>query len=75
MQGDNFILDIYYYLRVKVLYNVVISPLIFGELKTHFFGSPYVYIYIKTIKYIPYQASKFSHLTHRYINTYNPALK
>ena len=48
-KGDNFILTIYYYFTVNVLHIVVISPFVFRELKTHFFGSPYVYLYIKNI--------------------------
>ena len=62
---DNIILAIYHYLTVKVLHNAVLF--LNSELKTNFFGSPYIYLYIKTIKYIPYQAYKFGLLHHHYL--------
>ena len=40
----------YYYLTVNVFHNVVICPLFFGSCKPTFFGSPCVYLYIKTEK-------------------------
>ena len=54
-RGDNLSLVIYYYFTFNVLYNVVIS-LSFSGVENHFFRSHDVYLYIRIIQYVSYQA-------------------